>query len=302
MPPLLKGVDCAFPAPATGADIAIAIVDGQHPSYIGRYLGYPGVPGKQLTKTEVLDYLKNKLCIQCFFEVGTGEWKQGFARGIQHGTWARDALTALGAPNNVVVFFAIDTDTYPSDYDEIFAYLEGAASVLGFDRTGVYGEADVIDVCVYGGYAKQGVQCQAWSGNRVSELADYYQHARYVYIKGVAMDVQTSRTLAGTWGAKEKELTEDEIRAIARDEANKVIEDRLDDGATVGSGIVGSSTFLELLQQGIGMKPSTFADANGNPDPRPAEIAKYVTEDSNIHTHEPHDHPFTGTVGIGGGA
>lgn len=67
-------------------------------------------------------------------------------------------------------------------------------------------------------------------------------------------------------------LTEAQVQAMIDAEFEK----RLDDGAVTGSGIIGVSTFLQLVQEAIGMIPSTFADANGNPDPRPAQIKAYI--------------------------
>lgn len=95
----------------------------------------------------------------------------------------------------------------------------------------------------------------------------------------------------------EDDMTEDQVRAIARDEAQRAIEERVDDGETKGAGLVSTNAFLELTQQAIGMKPSTFADAAGNPDPRPAEIAEYVTGGPAGTKVPPHTHVLEGVTG-----
>lgn len=62
---------------------------------------------------------------------------------------------------------------------------------------------------------------------------------------------------------QEKEMTREEIEAIVND----ILEQRIDDGETKNSGLVAGSTFVDMVQQAIGMKDSTFT-IDGAPDPR----------------------------------
>ena len=79
------------------------------------------------------------------------------ARGCpvsRFGVDARDARSALaqargcGMPEGRPIYFALDTDPGPlsaSQWKGVFAYLDGAAAVLGRDNVGIYGGRLAID-------------------------------------------------------------------------------------------------------------------------------------------------------------
>ena len=72
------------------------------------------------------------------FESTAQEILNGFSAGAADANTAVSEAIASGAPSNFFCYFACDFDTPSSDYAAIDAYLNGAASVLGVSRVGLY--------------------------------------------------------------------------------------------------------------------------------------------------------------------
>ncbi len=64
--------------------------------------------------------------------------RAGHQAGLADARHADAVVTALGMPG-VPVYFAADWDAGQADQPAISAYLDGAASVIGRRRTGIYG-------------------------------------------------------------------------------------------------------------------------------------------------------------------
>ena len=110
----------------------------------------------------------------------------------------------MGQPADRPIYFAVDVDVTAGQLAVVDAYLDGAASVLGRDRVGVYGEFDVVEHCLGGGHAAWGWQSRAWSHGRVSERAHLVQELGQVVVGGVECDVDTAhRTDFGQWSNRE---------------------------------------------------------------------------------------------------
>lgn len=190
--------------------------------YVGvvRYVGTPG-RAKNLTRTEAQAMTSAGIPIALVYETTAG-WALG---GAAVGTAAARAALADAAACEVqvrCVYFAVDVDvTDAQQMQAVQRTLGGAADVLGRDRTGVYGEADVIDACVPA-HAAYGWQTRAWSGGRVSPRAHLLQQVGYVYPGGVQCDRST--VLQDDWGQCPKEditmadatSLEAQITALAR--------------------------------------------------------------------------------------
>ena len=167
--------------------------------YVGvvRYVGTPG-HSKNLTRTEAQAMAAAGVPIALVYE-STAGWILG---GFQAGAGAARAALADAAACGVTVrcvYFAADIDvTSAAQMAAIEKALDGAAGVLGRERVGVYGEADVIDACLGGGYAVWGWQTRAWSGGRLSDRAHLLQQIGYVYPGGVQADRNT--VLRPDWG------------------------------------------------------------------------------------------------------
>lgn len=164
--------------------------------YVGvvRYIGTPGRP-KNLTRSEAQQMRTAGVPIGLVYEATAGWMRGGAAAGAGA---ARAALADAAACGVEVrcVYLACDEDV-TTQMASVMACLDGAATVLGRPRTGVYGEADVIDAALPG-HAAWGWQTRAWSGGRVSSKAALLQQIGYVYPGGVQCDRNT--VLQDDWG------------------------------------------------------------------------------------------------------
>ena len=112
------------------------------------------------------------------------DFTRGYAGGVADARAAWQLHTAAGGARNAPIFFSIDEDINLETWKTVaLPWFYGINSVLGVQRTGVYGG---IDVCHWA--AVSGVignsrtpgrvwawQTRAWSGNRVHPNAVLYQ-------------------------------------------------------------------------------------------------------------------------------
>ena len=71
----------------------------------------------------------------------------GYIAGVADANTAVSVALAAGAPANFFCYFAADFQVYQSQYATINAYLNGAASVLGLRRVGIYGSYYAVAQC-----------------------------------------------------------------------------------------------------------------------------------------------------------
>lgn len=161
-----------------------------------RYIGTPG-HGKNLTHDEAQAMLGADVQIGLVYEASAGWMLSGAPAGERAALAALADAEHCGVPVRCV-YFACDVDiTSTAQLGAVKQCLAGAARVLGRDRVGVYGEADVIDACVPN-HAAYGWQTKAWSHGRQSGKACLLQQLGYVYPGGVECDWNTM--LATDWG------------------------------------------------------------------------------------------------------
>lgn len=112
------------------------------------------------------------------------DFTRGYAGGVADARTAWQLHTAAGGGQSAPVFFTIDEDISRDTWNSVaLQWFRGINSVLGVQRTGVYGG---IDVCQWA--ASDGVigrsstpgrvwawQTKAWSGTRVHPNAVLYQ-------------------------------------------------------------------------------------------------------------------------------
>lgn len=105
---------------------------------------------------------------------------EAFAVGVSAAHDAHANLIGCGAPPSTPISFAHDREPLTSEYEIVDATLRGAASVVGFDRTWLYGGRRIIDHCRDAGTAAGFVQTHAWSYvNGVLILADGINSIQY---------------------------------------------------------------------------------------------------------------------------
>lgn len=182
--------------------------------YVGvvRYIGTPG-RGKNLTRTEAQAMLAAGVKVGLVYEDTAGWMRGGRTAGVNAARASMEDAANCGVGLRCV-YFACDEDvTDAQTMQAVQACLAGAASVLGLARTGVYGEADVIDACVPT-YVAWGWQTRAWSSGRVSARARMLQQVGYVSVGGVQCDRNT--VLNDDWGhwPVEDDMTQEQFDAL----------------------------------------------------------------------------------------
>lgn len=183
----------------SAARLAAATIKAAGHVGVIRYVGTPGRK-KNITKAEYEELTRNGVGVALVYENQPGDANGGFSAGVSAARAARADADSIGWPRDRPIHFAIDSDQVTAlDFDEVRSYLDGAASVLGngIERTGVYGEYDVIERNV-GSHARYGWQTVAWSGGRISKKAALFQRLGQIYVGGIQVDV--NNILAADWG------------------------------------------------------------------------------------------------------
>lgn len=190
-----EGIDYSWARPG-GAAIKAA---GK--KFVVRYLFEDGQGGKGLDAGELSDLLAHGLEIVLVYEAYAASMKEGRGTGIAHAQAAQREINRLGLPTNSPVYFAADWDASAGEQGAIDEYLRGAASVIGLDRVGIYGSADVMTRTMQSRTAKWFWQTYAWSRGRVQEGIHLYQYLNGQNINGA---VDYNRTSLDNYGQVSK--------------------------------------------------------------------------------------------------
>lgn len=133
-----------------------------------RYIDSPAKLGTKHTNPVEANSIRSAgLGLRLVMEVSTGDAEGGFARGAEYAQRAAAGAVFINHPG--VIYFCNDkpTVTNPQAWT---AYLNGAASVLGWGRVGAYGFFNAIDV------ARLTTGCQHyWQAGRRSDVRSYVQ-------------------------------------------------------------------------------------------------------------------------------
>lgn len=169
--------------------------------FVVRYLFEDGQGGKGLDANELADLVNNGLEIVLVYEAFAASPKEGAQTGKAHAAAAQREINRLGLPANSVVYFAADWDAQANEQGQIDDYLRGAASVIGLERVGLYGSADVMTRTMASGTAKWFWQTYAWSKGRVQEGIHLYQYSNGQNLNGA---VDFNRTSLDNYGQVSK--------------------------------------------------------------------------------------------------
>lgn len=161
---------------------------------VGRYIGQDGEPGfgnihKNLTRPEARDLLAAGIDIFLAFEYGAKQAALGARQGTTDAQLAHRQLQALGAPESMMVYFAVDFDI--PDYAPKSAspraklgpvgdYLEAISALALPFRVGVYGGYWAVSRALDAKVATMAWQTVAWSGGQRDKRAVLYQLAKQV--------------------------------------------------------------------------------------------------------------------------
>lgn len=156
-----------------------------------RYLSH--TPSKNLTVAEAKALRANGIAIVTVFESTGQTAKGGRAAGIDDARISQSQLQALGASREPV-YFALDYAPPPSDYPRIAQYFDGVNSVIGWERSGAYGDDAVLKMLFDAGKIRFGWQTYAWSGGRWEKRAQLQQYLNGQTLAGNSVDYDRAMT------------------------------------------------------------------------------------------------------------
>jgi hypothetical protein len=183
----VKGIDCATQITQKAGQELVK----QGINYVARYLvpDWPSMTWKRLTKEEVQILTALGIKILSIFETSANRPQGGAEAGAYDGQLAYNETQLIGQPTGTAVFFAVDYDAGPADYDLIEQYLRAAAEQLPGYKIGVYGSFYVVEEMARRKACDYFWQTSAWSGNNIPVSAHVYQYEYGVQIAGIQTDI-----------------------------------------------------------------------------------------------------------------
>lgn len=193
-----------------GIDYAVARFSGatlksKDVTFVCRYLrnSPTGTLNKELTKSEADDIRSAGIDIVSNDETTGTRLTTGRSGGIADAQGAHAAHVACGGPLDRPIYFS------PWDHDPagltttqwnlLWGYLDGAASVLGLGRVGLYGGIDMISRAFDRQAITWGWQTYAWSENRWDSRAQIQQYSNGEWNGSVDFDRAMVADF-GQWG------------------------------------------------------------------------------------------------------
>jgi hypothetical protein len=157
---MAEGVDWAF-----GGFPGIANLRSAGKVFAGRYVvdDMSSDGGRGITAEEYTELTAAGIDVFVYFERDEGWMRRGFDEGVSAATTAQANLIAAGMPATMPIYFAHDRDPDEGGLDDVDACLRGAASIIGVERTGIYGGRNLIDRCREVGTAMWFCETEAWS-------------------------------------------------------------------------------------------------------------------------------------------
>lgn len=188
-----EGVDYAWGRPSVSSLLAAGV------KFVCRYLSHD-TSGKNLDHAEAVKLAAGGLWIVVVWETTAQRALAGKAAGVQDAKDAAAMAKACGMPDDRPIYFAVDWDASSGEQAAINAYLDGAASVLGKGRTGIYGGYNPVKRALDGDHCRWAWQTYAWSGGRWDSRAQIQQYSNDHTIGGVGLDYDRSTTsYYGQW-------------------------------------------------------------------------------------------------------
>lgn len=192
---MAKGIDCATPLTLQTARALYA--EGYR--FACRYLVPPAYAWKRLTLAEARAITEAGMHIISVFETSARRPAGGAAAGQADGAAAYREAVAIGQPPGTAIYFAVDYEAGPADYDRIEAYLRAAAAEIKGYAPGVYGSFAVIEEMARRGACRHYWQTYAWSRGQKSPKMNLYQYSNHVQAAGILVDLNESYGNEGWW-------------------------------------------------------------------------------------------------------
>lgn len=211
------GIDYAWSRPSVKAMTDARV------KFVARYLSND--TSKDLSRAEAT--AANAAGIWCVvvWESSAGRALSGKTAGASDASTALGKARALGMPDDRPIYFAVDFDANSGQYSTIKSYFDGAASVLGRDRVGMYAGYGPIKWAFDNGIISWGWQTYAWSGGKWDTRAHIQQYKNGVSLGGASVDYdRATQDDYGQWkiGESPMAVTDAEIAKIAAATAKAV--------------------------------------------------------------------------------
>lgn len=181
-----EGLDYAFSKPSVTAIADLGI------KFVCRYLSHS--PSKNLTAAEARALSTAGIWIVVVWETTAKRAMTGKPGGTDDAIDALAQAQACGMPPGRPIYFAVDWDASVSQQAAINAYLDGAASVLGRDRVGIYGGYGPVSRALAAGKAAWAWQTYAWSGGKWAAGAQLQQYSNGHTVDGADCDYDRATT------------------------------------------------------------------------------------------------------------
>jgi hypothetical protein len=144
-------------------------------------------PAKDLSKPELDAALAAGLAVGVVWETTATRMLSGWNGGVTDAAESDKRCKSLGI-TGIPVYFACDWDAEETQQGAINSYLDGAASVIGRPRTGMYGGYWPLKRAFDAGKMTYGWQTYAWSGGNWDSRAQLRQVQNGVTVCGQECD------------------------------------------------------------------------------------------------------------------
>lgn len=199
----IEGVDYSTTANGNWPGLATAMVNAGK-QFVGRYAVNDKSPGgRGITYDEFAAMKAKGVGVFVYWE-GHESWMLGgYNAGVAAAKNAQQNILSAGMRATMPIYFAHDIEPDPDHFAAIDDCLRGCASVVGWERVGVYGGWLLIDYMAGGGTVKWLCQTYAWEyGHGKHPAAVLYQYDNYDnYIYGTNVDLV--RAYAENYGQSE---------------------------------------------------------------------------------------------------
>lgn len=184
---------------------------------VGRYIGWDSVPGfhsigKNISKPEADSLLAAGIDIFLVFEYEAAAAVHGAVQGNKDASLAGQQLAAMGAPEGICSYFALDwdvpdyaphlLDTPANAMDKlgpVAEYFKAINNAHHKYAIGAYGGYWPLKRLFDAGLIHYGWQTVAWSGGHVESRASLLQTTSKVSISGADLNIHENNKGWGTW-------------------------------------------------------------------------------------------------------
>jgi peptidoglycan hydrolase-like protein with peptidoglycan-binding domain len=159
-------------------------------TFICRY--FSNDSSKDLSSSELSAAVSNGIAVVVVWETTANRMLGGYNAGVSDAQATKSRLNSLGMGDNPA-YFACDWDASESEQATINAYLDGAASIIGRNKTGMYAGYWPIKRAFDAGKITYGWQTYAWSGGNWDSRAQLRQTQNGVTVCGISADWDESK-------------------------------------------------------------------------------------------------------------